>query len=137
MVAEKLVSAWEETYREYMDGARTDVADTSVAVATAWRALAENVELPWWLFAAVNSAAEAFEHQGEVCGANRAPNGVAAASFRRGGCERRDEDNDQDQEPERAFVVPTLPNARTPAADLWRSRTPWPGRDADVAPARM
>ena len=78
MAPEQLVSAWENAYREYSDDAETDVADVSLEVATAWRALAENAELPWWLSAAVRSAAEAFERQGEACRA-WAVNGVTIA----------------------------------------------------------
>lgn len=123
MTSEKLVSAWEEAYREYMDPERMEVADTSVAVATAWRELAADTELPWWLYAAVNSAAEAFEHQGEVRvaapanGAAGSPDGTVVLPVRRGGGEPSEEDGEPDQESDRAsdtaVVIPALPNARS------------------------
>jgi hypothetical protein len=97
MASEKLVSAWEEAYQQYTDAAKANVADTSVAVASAWRALAENTELPWWLFAAVNSAAEAFEQQGDT-GGTRPVNGAVVAPRRA--------DGDDDQESERTVVTP-------------------------------
>lgn len=84
MAPEKLVSAWEDAYREYSREPDTDVVDVSLEVATAWRALAESAELPWWLSAAVHSAAEAFERQGEESRAWPV-NGMAIALPRQGG----------------------------------------------------
>src|SRR5262245_9110727 len=66
MVAQNLVVAWEDAYRKYGHAVENDVTETSRAVAGAWRELAACVELPWWLSAAVRSAAQAFEHQAEA-----------------------------------------------------------------------
>lgn len=80
MNPEELISAWEDAYREYGEDADEDLRGTSRAVAKAWCALAESVDLPWWLYAAVRSAAEAFEVQGEPGSV-----GVTAMLVRRGG----------------------------------------------------
>ena len=66
MVSKELVFAWEDAYRRYFGAAGPNVVDTSRAVASAWRGLAESDALPWWLSAAVRSAAEAFERQAEA-----------------------------------------------------------------------
>lgn len=69
--------AWEEAYRAYASvneavaRSRSVDADTagamavaSSAVASSWRALAASArEQPWWVLAAVGSAAQAFEEQ--------------------------------------------------------------------------
>jgi hypothetical protein len=60
------IAAWEEAYREYEKALATDVVGASRAVAAAWRNLAVDLELPWWLLAAVHSAAEAFDLQAEA-----------------------------------------------------------------------
>ncbi|HEX6355588.1 hypothetical protein [Actinophytocola sp.] len=60
------IAAWEHAYRAYENAAETDVASTSRAVAAAWRGLTESTDLPWWLLAAVCTAAEAFDHQAEA-----------------------------------------------------------------------
>lgn len=64
MVAQDLVVVWEDAYRRYESAAvGNDVTEASRAVAGAWHELATCVDLPWWLSAAVRSAAQAFEHQ--------------------------------------------------------------------------
>lgn len=73
---EPLVRAWEVAYRQYGlanelsarlpsddPAAAWQMATASWAVASAWREIATVVRLPWWLFAAVEAAAEAFETQ--------------------------------------------------------------------------
>ncbi|MGC7095602.1 hypothetical protein ACPZ19_13110 [Amycolatopsis lurida] len=70
------IQEWEYLYREYQsasnDMARlrpppTDVieryARVSQEVATAWRALLPGEKQPWWIVAAVESAAQAFAEQ--------------------------------------------------------------------------
>lgn len=102
MNPEELISAWEDAYREYGADASDDFYDTSRAVAKAWGALAESVELPWWLYAAVRSAAEAFEFQGEP-----GPAGVPAMLARRAGIRfggrNREAGDDPDPDDERAM----------------------------------
>ncbi|MTD54510.1 hypothetical protein [Amycolatopsis pithecellobii] len=58
-----LILAWEDAYRRYSAAAGPNVVETSRAVACAWRELETAGALPWWLRAAVRSAAEAFEQQ--------------------------------------------------------------------------
>lgn len=64
-VSEDLIRAWEDAYRRYGSAAGADVAPASRAVAMAWRDIACTSGLPWWMLAAVESAAEAFEEQAE------------------------------------------------------------------------
>lgn len=71
------IAAWEDTYREYENTTETDIAGASRAVAAAWRDLAANTELPWWLLAAVHSAAEAFDFQADAREAEAARAGAA------------------------------------------------------------
>jgi len=66
MVAKDLVVTWEDTYRRYESAVGNDVTEASRALAGTWRELAAAVELPWWLSAAVRSAAQAFEHQADA-----------------------------------------------------------------------
>ncbi|GAB3909092.1 hypothetical protein GCM10029964_110090 [Kibdelosporangium lantanae] len=76
LVSTKVVGVWEDAYRRY--GRASDIVarsrgrdvaavqeliTASRAVATAWRAIAAQAELPWWVVAAVESAAEAFAEQ--------------------------------------------------------------------------
>src|SRR3981189_317812 len=76
VVSKKWVRAWEDAYREY--GAVSEMAagsptvdettaaklaHASWAVASAWRFIGSDCELAWWVLAAVESAAEAFEDQ--------------------------------------------------------------------------
>jgi hypothetical protein len=76
VVPEQVVRAWEGTYRQYaqvneMVTRMTEddpvgawhLATVSWAAAKAWREIATVSRLPWWLLAAVESAAEAFEAQ--------------------------------------------------------------------------
>jgi hypothetical protein len=65
MVVQYMILAWEDAYRKYESAEVNDVGAASRAVATAWQELAEYSELPWWLCAAVRSAAQAFEHQAQ------------------------------------------------------------------------
>ncbi len=75
-VPEQIVRAWEGAYRQYgqvnemVTRMPADdpvgawyMANASWAVATAWREIATVARMPWWLLAAVESAAEAFEAQ--------------------------------------------------------------------------
>jgi hypothetical protein len=64
-VSEDLIRAWEDAYRRYGSAAGANVAPASRAVAMAWRDIACMSRLPWWMLAAVESAAEAFEDQAE------------------------------------------------------------------------
>ena len=64
-VSEDLIRAWEDAYRRYGSAAGADVAPASRAVAMAWRDIACTSGLPWWMLAAVESAAEAFEAPAE------------------------------------------------------------------------
>lgn len=71
-----LVDGWQNAYRAYGlassnlgrlgegdIGALWRMASTSGAVAVAWRRIAGGTDLPWWMLAAVESAAQAFEAQ--------------------------------------------------------------------------
>jgi hypothetical protein len=75
-VPEPYLRAWENAYRQYGHvtemasrmapddpAAAWHMATASSAVAAAWREIATVGRLPWWLLAAVESAAEAFESQ--------------------------------------------------------------------------
>lgn len=75
-VPEKSIRAWESAYQQYgrawettarcgksdLTAAR-DMAAASWAVAAAWRQIASATRLPWWVLAALESAAGAFESQ--------------------------------------------------------------------------
>lgn len=76
MVPEKLVSQWESAYRRYGEAAEAatlarrgdseagrSMAAASLEVAAAWRQIAGVHGLPWWVLAAIDAAAEAFEVQ--------------------------------------------------------------------------
>jgi hypothetical protein len=76
VTAVPLVDGWEAAYRTYGhasealgrsgDGdpaAAWRLASASAEVAVAWRRIAAGSQLPWWLLAAVESAAQAFESQ--------------------------------------------------------------------------
>jgi hypothetical protein len=76
MVSETLVRRWEAAYRAYGlasetvsssvpgDGAvARDMARASRDVATVWREMAAEPDIPWWSIAALSAAAQAFEHQ--------------------------------------------------------------------------
>jgi lysozyme family protein len=60
------IAVWEDAYRRYEEAPETEVASASRAVAVAWRNLAAISELPWWLLAAVHSAAESFDFQADA-----------------------------------------------------------------------
>jgi hypothetical protein len=75
-VPDLFVRTWEGAYRQYGQtseavarlpgddpAAAWQMATASWAVAAAWREIATVSRLPWWLLAAVESAAEAFESQ--------------------------------------------------------------------------
>lgn len=68
MITEELRDRWEAAYRLYTDtvdshGAHA-TASASWQVARAWRDIAEHAgSLPWWLRAALETAAEAYEEQ--------------------------------------------------------------------------
>jgi hypothetical protein len=78
LVSAEKVSAWEHAYRRYTQaldvvgcsqdadhGVVDELVSASRLVATAWRAIAVQTELPWWMAAAVESAAEAFDGQAD------------------------------------------------------------------------
>ena len=75
-VPEKPIRVWETAYRQYGHAWETtarcgksdptaarDMAAASWAVAAAWRQIASATRLPWWVLAALESAAGAFESQ--------------------------------------------------------------------------
>ncbi|SFB29132.1 hypothetical protein SAMN05216266_107292 [Amycolatopsis marina] len=97
MATKKQVRAWEEAYRHYgstselvartrqVDAATAqDMASASWAVAVSWRAIAGNPELPWWMLAALESAAQAFEEQARHWQARSTDNACGVASVRSG-----------------------------------------------------
>jgi hypothetical protein len=74
--SDKSIRAWEAAYRQYGRAWETtarcgksdptaarDMAAASWAVAAAWRQIASATQLPWWVLAALESAAGAFESQ--------------------------------------------------------------------------
>jgi hypothetical protein len=74
--ADRLIRAWENAYRKYAHAnemvavlterdpaAAWEMAATSAEVARTWRDLASARNLQWWIRAAVQSAAAAFESQ--------------------------------------------------------------------------
>ena len=74
--AEKSTRIWETAYRQYGrawemtarcgkgdPAAAREMAAASWAVAAAWRQIAAATRLPWWVLAAIESAAGAFESQ--------------------------------------------------------------------------
>jgi hypothetical protein len=68
-----LLQAWEGVYRDYMAAAerldtiapqnRHVLAELSANVAVAWRRMAVSPGVEWWIGAAFNAAAEAFDQQ--------------------------------------------------------------------------
>ncbi|HVK24987.1 MAG TPA: hypothetical protein VM677_26815 [Actinokineospora sp.] len=75
-VSDELDRRWQAAYRAYEHasaevarsgaddrGAAHAMAVTSWDVAVLWREIADSPYLPWWVLAAVHSAAETFEHQ--------------------------------------------------------------------------
>ncbi|WP_199433868.1 hypothetical protein [Qaidamihabitans albus] len=105
MVTKKQVRAWEEAYRHYgatsdlvartreVDAATAqDMASASWAVAAAWRSIAGNRDLPWWMLAGLESAAQAFEEQARDWQARSAARNCGVSSVRppdRAGIRRR------------------------------------------------
>ncbi|MBK1785233.1 hypothetical protein [Prauserella cavernicola] len=76
VVPRPLVKGWEEAYRRYgtaceaLDRSRgidtaSSMAEASKAVAVAWRAIATQGALSWWIVAAMVSAAESFDEQAD------------------------------------------------------------------------
>ena len=76
MPSEKSTRVWEAAYRQYGrawettarsgksdPAAAQEMAAASWAVAAAWRQIAVTTRLPWWILAAIESAAGAFESQ--------------------------------------------------------------------------
>ena len=76
LVSPEAVLAWEDAYRRYTHvsevvghsrgidpRAVNELIAVSRSVASAWRANTAHAEVPWWLAAAVASAAEAFDEQ--------------------------------------------------------------------------
>lgn len=76
MASEKCTRTWEAAYRQYGRAwemtarcgksdprAAREMAAASWAVAAAWRQIASATTLPWWILAALESAAGAFEAQ--------------------------------------------------------------------------
>lgn len=76
MVSDKLLQRWETVYREYgltselvghsAPGDRAvarRMARASTALAGAWREIEVEPGLPWWVVAALSTAAQAFEAQ--------------------------------------------------------------------------
>ena len=76
MASAKSTQVWEAAYRQYgrawENTARTgkgdpvaarEMAAASWAVAAAWRQISTATTLPWWVLAAIESAAGAFESQ--------------------------------------------------------------------------
>jgi hypothetical protein len=74
--ADKSTRIWETAYRQYGrawemtarcgkgdPAAAREMAAASWAVAAAWRQIAAATRLPWWVLAAIESAAGAFESQ--------------------------------------------------------------------------
>ena len=74
--SEKSTRVWEAAYRQYGrawettarcgksdPAAAREMAAASWAVAAAWRQIAAATRLPWWVLAAIESAAGAFEAQ--------------------------------------------------------------------------
>jgi hypothetical protein len=74
--ADQSTRIWETAYRQYGrawemtarcgkgdPAAAREMAAASWAVAAAWRQIAATTRLPWWVLAAIESAAGAFESQ--------------------------------------------------------------------------
>lgn len=105
------VIVWEDAYRRYQSSAGPNVVVTSRAVASAWRSILQVAELPWWLLAAVGSAAEAFERQAEEWEADAARARLATPPKRVLtilGAEQESDDSAEDAAPE-------IPRSRMPA----------------------
>lgn len=113
MAAKDLVVTWEDAYRMYGSATGEDVTHTSRAVARAWRDLAACAELPWWLSAAVRSAAQAFEYQAQAWATSADGDDDTAT------VSTDDEDEEEDSEEHGAYpavLLPTQTRTRTPCA---------------------
>lgn len=88
---EKSIHMWEAAYRRYGQAsvwstqfrdrdpvALWHVASASSEVAAAWREIAAAASLPWWMLAAVESAAQAFETQARDWEAHEDQGGLEA-----------------------------------------------------------
>lgn len=75
---DRCVRVWEGAYRHYGrmweltarspkgdPAAAREMAAASRAVAAAWRAIEADISLPWWVAAALHSAAAAFDEQAQ------------------------------------------------------------------------
>ncbi|WP_436496712.1 hypothetical protein [Actinokineospora sp. HUAS TT18] len=96
-VSDDLDGRWQAAYRAYEHaseevtragaddrGAAHALALASWDVAALWREIADTPFLPWWVLAAVHSAAETFEHQSREWNAKaNAAVGVRSVSPRR------------------------------------------------------
>jgi hypothetical protein len=78
MAVDQCVRTWEGAYRHYGrmweltarapksdPAAAREMAAASRAVAAAWRAIQAATPLPWWILAALQSAAAAFDEQAQ------------------------------------------------------------------------
>jgi hypothetical protein len=78
MAADQCTRVWEGAYRHYGriwelttrspkgdPAVAREMAAASRAVAAAWRAIEATITLPWWMLAALQSAASAFEEQAQ------------------------------------------------------------------------
>ena len=76
MIEEDLVQRWESAYRRYGETSKTvavarsgdrgvagEMAAASSDIAAMWREMESSVDLPWWILAALSTAAQAFEFQ--------------------------------------------------------------------------
>jgi len=88
MGSEKSTRVWEAAYRQYGraweitartgkgdPAAASEMAAASWAVAAAWRQIATATTLPWWVLAAIESAAGAFESQAREYGTQETDKG--------------------------------------------------------------
>jgi hypothetical protein len=113
MVAQDLVVTWEDVYRRYAGAVGEDVTKTSWAVARAWRELAARTELPWWLSAAVRSAAQAFEHQAEALAAGWGGRDDMASAAGTANDDRGDEDEEEEHRAYHRVVLPVQGTRQT------------------------
>jgi hypothetical protein len=74
MVPDELVRRWERAYRRYVEASKASMvagdqqaarqmALASRQVAVIWQEIDARSDLPWWMAAAVSTAAQAFEFQ--------------------------------------------------------------------------
>jgi len=125
MVSEDLIRAWEDAYRRYGSAAGANVAPASRAVAMAWRDIACTSRLPWWMLAAVESAAEAFEDQAEQWEARARQTAKSWSCRHRPGTKREPRD----------LVRRDFRGVAGNSAKRIGGRVPPPGAAADFGPA--